>query len=154
METVFKDDHSDHCESDGEAKSKGVWQQALLHSKPHAMQVRRRDKVTAEGMVSREQNLKHLTGKFHQYWQIWVRLERELAKHAKENIPKRIRTSWVSTWFSVCSPLGTEVLSRTVSHFTQGLPSPCCLRGRTYLTQSTHLHGVCFFSLVSLEEIL
>lgn len=38
-------------------KVEEIRQQALLHSKPHAMQVQGRDKVTAEGMASREQNL-------------------------------------------------------------------------------------------------
>lgn len=41
----------------GKQKLEEIGQQALLHSEPHAMQVQGRDKVTAEGMVSREQRL-------------------------------------------------------------------------------------------------
>lgn len=51
---VFKRDNSDSCKNYGQAESKGIRQQAQPHSKPHAMQVQGRDKVTAEEMVSRE----------------------------------------------------------------------------------------------------
>lgn len=40
-----------------EQKLEEVGQQDLLHFQHHAVQVQRRDKVTAEGMVSREQRL-------------------------------------------------------------------------------------------------
>lgn len=38
-------------------KVEEIGQQALLHSQSHAVQVQGRDKVTVEGMVSREQRL-------------------------------------------------------------------------------------------------
>lgn len=40
-----------------EQKVEEIGQPALLHFKPHAVQVQGRDKVTAEGIVSRERRL-------------------------------------------------------------------------------------------------
>lgn len=152
IETVFKNDHSDHCESYGQ--SKGVWRPALLHSKPHAMQVRRRDKVTSEGMVSREQNLKHLEGKFHQYWQIWVRLERELesmptGKYSEEN------QNFMSVYLVQCllTFRNWSTFSDCESFYT-GAPISLLPPGQNIFNPIHTFTWCLLFSLVSLEEIL
>lgn len=84
-----------------------------------------------------------------------MRLEREVAnmliyKCSKENpnFMDNFLVTFLLTFRSWSTFLDLRVILQRDS------PSPCCLRGRTYLTQCTNVHGVCFSSLVSLEEIL
>lgn len=57
MEMEPKRDHSDSPKSYGQAGSRGDLTAGPLRSKPHAMHVQRRAKVTAERTASREQKL-------------------------------------------------------------------------------------------------